>query len=359
MPDPALASIPVVDVREGGPVRHALEGRARAQALRDVSLAWFPRGLLMLMPALDRLAQRWLSRSQAPYVAEIAAVAAVLGYPGIWFLNNSYQWCCTALARDEGAVPWLVRTLDWPLDGLGRHVEVARMQGPAGEFFSVTWPGFVGTLTAMAPGRFAAAINQAPLRRRTRHPWLRPVDLAVNAAQTWWGVRHMPPDHLLRLVCETCRTFAQARQMLESVPVARPVIFTLAGCARGERCVIERVEEGHTTHGGDTVAANDWQHGAETWEARVGGKMTLVSTFGEAAENSRARRQALAAWDGSLSTAAFDWVAAPVLNPYTRIAVAMCPRAATLRVVGYELAAGSELPQPVTRVCEITGALAA
>jgi hypothetical protein len=30
-----------------------------------------------------------------------------------------------------------------------------------------------------------------------------------------------------------------------------------------------------------------------------------------------------------------------------------------LRVVGYELAAGSELPQPVTRVCEIAGALVA
>jgi hypothetical protein len=315
--------------------------------------------MLVFAPALDRLAQRWLTRSQTPYVAEIAAVAATLGYPGIWFLNNSYQWFCTALARDEGVAPWLVRTLDWPLHGLGRHVEVVRMQGPAGEFFSVTWPGFVGVLTAMAPGRFAAAINQAPLRRRTLHPWLRPFDLALNGAQTWWRVRHMPPDHLLRRVCETCRTFAEARQMLETVPVARPVIFTLAGCARGERCVIERVEEGHTTHGGDTVAANDWQHGAETWEARVGGKMTMVSTFGEAAANSRGRREALAAWDGRLSAAGFDWVAAPVLNPYTRIAVEMCPRTATLRVVGYEVAPGSELPQPVTQVCEIAGALAA
>ena len=44
------------------------------------------------------------------------------------------------------------------------------MQGPAGEFFNITWPGFVGALTAMAPWRFAAAINQAPLWRRTRAP---------------------------------------------------------------------------------------------------------------------------------------------------------------------------------------------
>jgi hypothetical protein len=33
MPD--LVSIPVVDVREGGAVRHATEGSARARALRD------------------------------------------------------------------------------------------------------------------------------------------------------------------------------------------------------------------------------------------------------------------------------------------------------------------------------------
>ncbi|HXW24041.1 MAG TPA: hypothetical protein VEK73_04780 [Xanthobacteraceae bacterium] len=355
-PDSPLAAIPIVDVRDGGPLRHAVEGRARARALREEALGWFPRGMLMFTPALDHLAQLWLTRSQAPYVGEIAAVAGALGFPGIWFLNNSYQWCCTARACDEEAGPWLMRTLDWPLDGLGRRVEVARMRGPAGEFFNVTWPGFVGVLTAMAPGRFAAAINQAPLRRRTRHPWLRPYDLAFNATQTWWQVRHMPPDHLLRLACETARTYAQARQLLETVPVARPVIFTLAGCARGERCVIERTEEGHTTHD-EAVAANDWRHRGGDWEARVGGKHTLVATFDEAAENSRRRREALATWDGRPGAGAFDWVAPPVLNPYTRLAVEMCPRAAILRVVGYEIADG-ELPQPATRVCEIA-ALAA
>src|ERR1043166_6257871 len=243
-----LAPIPIVDLRDGGPVRHALEGRARARALREEALAWFPRGMLALTPALDRAARRWLTRSHGPYVSEIAAVATALGFPGIWFLNNSYQWCCTARACEQDAAPWLVRTLDWPCDGLGRHVEVARMAGPAGEFFNVTWPGFVGVLTAMAPGRFAAAINQAPLFRRTRHRWLRPVDLAANAVATFVRVRHMPPDHLLRLAFETCPSYAEARRLLERVPVARPVIFTLAGGASGERCLIERSEEGYATH---------------------------------------------------------------------------------------------------------------
>jgi len=352
MSDSALIPIPIVDVRDGGPVRHALEGHIRARALREEALAWFPPRLRGFTPALDRISRLWLTRSQGPYVAEIAAVAAALGLPGIWFLNNSYQWCCTALAREDGGAPWLVRTLDWPCDGLGRRVEVARMAGPAGEFFNVTWPGFVGVLTAMAPGRFAAAINQAPLRRRTRHPWLRPVDLAANAVRTWVNVRHMPPDHLLRLAFETCTSYAEARRLLERVPVARPVIFTLAGCAPGERCVIERTEEGYATQD-DTVAANDWRHSHDGWEARVGGNLLLTATFAEAAGNSRARRQALADWRGCIPSPAFDWVAAPVLNPYTRVAVEMCPRDGALRVLGYERAAAGVLPAPATRVCEI------
>jgi hypothetical protein len=351
MSESALASIPIVDVRDGGPVRHALERPGCVRSLREEALGWFPRGMLPLTPALDGLARRWLTHSRAPYVADIAAIAAALGFPGIWFLNNSYQWCCTALAREEGTAPWLVRTLDWPCDGLGRHVEVARMQGPAGEFFNVTWPGFVGVLTAMAPGRFGAAINQAPLRRPTRH-LLRPVDLAGNAVQTWFKVRHMPPDHLLRLAFETCATYADARHLLETVPVARPVIFTPAGCAPGERSLIERTEEGFATQD-DTVAANDWRHGDAAWEARVGGHILLSATYEQAAANSRARREALADWLGRLPTSAFEWVAPPVLNPYTRVAVEMCPRAGTLRVVGFERAAPGELPAPVTRVCGV------
>ena len=183
-----LASIPVVDVREGGALRHAREGRDSALALRNAAISWFPKFTLPLAPVLDGVARRWLTRSQSPYVEEVRAVAAVLGFPGIWFLNGSYQWSCTALARDEDGTPWLARTLDWPFPGLGRFVELARMQGPAGEFINVTWPGYVGVLTALAPGRFGAAINQGPIggEPRPRAAALRPcrqcgVDAAARA----------------------------------------------------------------------------------------------------------------------------------------------------------------------------------
>ncbi len=199
---PGLPSIPVVDVREGGAVRHAREARARARGLRDTCVAWLPAPARLMLPLLDRVARRWLTRSQSPYVHEVGAVAATLAFPGIWFLNNSYQWSCTAQGREEDGVPWLARTLDWPFHGLGRYVEIARTEGAAGEFFNVTWPGYVGVLTALAPGRFGASINQAPMRRRTHLRFLRPFDLAANGFSTLLRQRSIPTDQLLRLVFE-------------------------------------------------------------------------------------------------------------------------------------------------------------
>ena len=195
--------------------------------MRDACLEFFPAAAKPLVPALDWASRRWLGRSRSPYVAEIARIAEALNFSGIWLLNASYQWGCTARAVEQDGAPWLLRTLDWPFKGLGRHIAVARMRGAGGDFFSVTWPGYVGALTAMAPGRFAASINQAPMWRRTRHRWLRPFDFAANALKIWRRIDLMPPDQLLRQAFETCEDFAAARRLLETTPVARPVIFTL------------------------------------------------------------------------------------------------------------------------------------
>jgi hypothetical protein len=144
--------------------------------------------------------------------------------------------------------------------------------------------------------------------------------------------------------------------MLESAAVARPVIFTLVGCTAGERCVIERTETGFVTRENDTGAANDWFPERPGWEGRIGIRRFLSSTYEEARDYSCARREALAAWRGALDDRAFAWVCEPVLNPYTRLAVALCPARGILRVVGYE-EAGPELPVPVTQMCEVEAAV--
>ncbi len=354
-----LAEIPVIDVREGGPLRHAQESREGARALRDACLAFFPWPARPLLPLLDALARRWLVRSASPYTAEVCAIAAVLGFPGVWFLNGSYQWSCTSCTRDENGAPWLARTLDWPFSGLGRQVEIARMRGPAGEFFNVTWPGYAGALTACAPGRFAGCVNQAPLQRSTRHPWLRPYDLCANAVRTYAKARTCPPDQLLRKVFEEASTYAEARRMLEETPIARAVIFTLAGTKPGERCVIERTETGFLTREHETGAANDWFVRRDGWEGRVGNEEFLIRSTEEAAEKSRLRYEGLRDWSGGFAAGGFGWVAPPVLNKYTRLAVEMCAARGIVRVAGYERTPDGESALPVTRMREIAPAAAA
>jgi len=353
-PAASLVPVPIVDIWDDGPVRHATERRASARALRDKCIDWLPRGGAGLLPAIDMLTRRWLMRSRSPYTAEVLAIVAELGFPGIWFLNGCYQWGCTALACEQAGAPWLVRTLDWPFPGLGRHVEVARMRGAAGSFDNVTWPGYVGILTALAPGRFAACINQAPMRRSTQRPWLRPYDLALNARRTW-QIRHIPPDHLLREVFETCTTFGEAKHRLETTPIARPAIYTLVGCHHGERCVIERTEDGFNSRDCNTGAANDWLESHPFWEARIAPDAFFTRTFGEAAENSRTRRDWLESWSGSF-VGAFDLVSPPVLNAQTRLAVEMCPASGVLRAMGYEQIEGQDLPEPVTVTGEMASA---
>ena len=350
-----LSEIPVIDIRDGGPPRHARQSAGEARALRDACLDFFPRAALPLIPSLDRASRRWLTRSRSPYVPEVDAIATELDFSGVWLLNASYQWGCTALAGEHDGTPWLLRTLDWPFRGLGRHTAVARMQGECGEFFSVTWPGYVGVLSAMAPLRFAAAVNQAPMRRRTAHRWLRPFDFAINAVEIWCAEDLMPPDQLLRRTFELCDDFAAARHMLETTPVARPVIYTLVGCAADERCVIERTETDFQTRNDQTSAANDWVPCRPGWEGRIGTRRFLTSSFADAAGFSRARRDMLRNWDGALSAPGFDWVREPVLNPYTRLAVAMCPADGVLRAIGYD-PGDALLPEPVTQICEIVSA---
>ena len=127
----SLPAIPIIDIRDGGPLDHARQSAEQARALRDACLAFFPAVAKPLVPALDWASRRWLGRSRSPYVAEIARIAEALDFSGIWLLNASYQWGCTARAVEHDGAPWLIRTLDWPFQGLGRHIAVARMRGAA------------------------------------------------------------------------------------------------------------------------------------------------------------------------------------------------------------------------------------
>ena len=333
--------IPTIDVRRDGPVAHARIRRHEMIALRDACFSVVPGPLRRLTPVLDRLSSSWLARTPSPYVGEIAAISDLAASAGVWFVNASYEWGCTARV-DAGPAPFLRRTLDWPFPGLGRHVEVALQDGGAGTYANVTWPGAVGVLTGVAPGRFSAAINQAPMFRRTRGLLLFPVDLMVNAVETFRESGRWPAAHLLRHVFDVCETFEAAVDILSSAPLAKPALFSIIGPAPGQACLIERTQTEVAVRHGDTTIANGWH---PTGPQRAGYWMPR-GTYIRDPDDSERRRKCLEAQGPGQP---FAWVREPVLNAFTRLAVEASAATGELRVVGFE---------PTRRKREVTRATA-
>lgn len=341
-----MKPIPFVDVREGGPIAYASIRGAAAARLRDACLP-IPNWAHGCLAPIDRIAANWLRRSGSPYRHELERVVDILGFPGAMTLNMSYLFACTTMGRvDAAGAPMLRRSLDWPFRGLGECVEIAWQAGPAGDFYNVTWPGSVGVLTAMAPGRFCAVINQAPMQRRTRTILGFPYDLVANLREALARDGDWPPDHLLRHAFETCADFEAAIVLLSREPLSRPAMFTLSGARPGEIALIERHEREARVMRGPVIVANDWQTPHAGWQARM------------SHENNESRKAAMRACDQEGPT--FHWAAPPVLNRLTRLVVELSAVGeGELAARGYECRLSSGEPQRATQDFHLHTALAA
>ncbi|MCB1509350.1 MAG: hypothetical protein KDJ36_00470 [Hyphomicrobiaceae bacterium] len=318
-----LAAIPVLDVGPDYPFETLVAAEARAHALIDAATKGVPRAALR---SLDAVSRRWLEKWEHRQLEEIDRIAARLGRPGAYFLAVNYEWGCTTgvCPAPDGGAPRLVRVLDWRTPGLGLHVVAARVKGAAGPFVALTWPGYIGVLQASAPGRFAAAINQAPMPMRGGGIY--PFDWLANKIRLW-RTPHDTPAHLLRTVFEHAADYAAARRALIETPIAAPAIYALAGCREGELAIIERTEDAAHVHDGASAAANAWA--APGWRGRERGS----DSAGRAAE-----MRALDAGFGE----PVEWLRPPILNARTRLAMIAEP--ATGRLV----AQGFAGPLPVT-----------
>jgi hypothetical protein len=311
-----LAPIPVQDTGPDFAMETLVAHEVAAHALLDLATGPVPSAALR---QLDKVSRRWLAKWGNAHLGEIDAIAARLARPGAYFLSVSYEWACTCrVAPAPGhRSARLVRVLDWRTPGLGRHCLAARVKAPAGRFVTLTWPGYTGVLTAMAPGRFAAALNQAPMRKAIGFYVL---DWAVSRKRVW-SMPHPTPAHLLRSVFETARTFAEARERLTGEPISTPAIFSLAGIRADETVVIERTETEARVHAGPNVAANHWQ--APGWRGRSRGMQS-----GERACMMHCIMPSL--------EPDFSWLAPPVLNPTTRIVMVADAAEGRLVAQGYE-----------------------
>jgi hypothetical protein len=313
----AVHIIPVIDIGSNSLALLAERERARALALVDATRRQFTPVALRL---LDGPSRRWLARTGNPYRQEIDRIAGIVGRPGVHALNLSFEWACScATAPDPAGGQQLWRTLDWPLHGIGTHLVVARQMSAAGPWLNVTWPGFCGALTILAPGRFAAAINLPPLRRRSG---LLPLDWLLMRRDVGRS-RGLPCSHLLRQAAEQAPDYAAARRMLTETELCTPAIFTLCGLQPGEGCVIERMETSAICHDGRAAVSNHW--------------LTPALGPGDRGIESGQRlsdMRALAA--ASPAGPPFHWVRPPVLNRFTRLAVEANPATGRLAVRGYE-----------------------
>jgi hypothetical protein len=315
-----IREIPLTAVGSGGAAALFDAHAERAKALIDTALNSHP--FLPTAAAIaDRLSRRWLERQADRYLDEIRHIAEHLGRPGVYFLNIVYEWACSTSAAPDpaGAGARLIRVLDWGLTGIGRHVVIARHESASGPFYNATWPGYAGVLTAMAPDRFAAAINQAPRQTILGPRW---IDEVLGRLRLLQQEGTIPAAHLLRRVFEEARHYDAALAMLadERHVLAMPALFILSGTTSDEACVIEaigrerRIHRARPAQGFTVGVANDWlspdlagvprRHAAE-WSATLSPR-----------DNNRVRRDAVCALQKGRFGGAAD-LAAPVLNSHT------------------------------------------
>lgn len=322
---PAPSPIPVIETGADFPMATLLAEEARTHALLDQATRFIP-GIALRVA--DGISRRWLERWSNPLLPEIDAIAARLRRPGAYFLSVNYEWGCTVGVRPcpDARSARLVRVLDWRTKGLGRNIVAANVRGPAGPFITLTWPGYTGVLQAMAPGRFSAALNQAPMRKAGGG--FLPLDWAVNRVRLW-RMPHPTPAHLLRTAFETAPSFAEAKRLLAEHPIASPAIFSLAGLDPGETCIIERTEEAACVHPGPAAAANHWQ--TPGWRGRPRGI--------DSAGRFRLMSQAACDFDPG-----FSWLRPPVLNKCTRLVMMADAARGSLVAQGFESDGPATLP---------------
>jgi hypothetical protein len=306
-----MTGLPEIPLEQGTPLALARRFPRKARSLAQAAAGTFGHASRLLAaiaaPLTDRASARWLVRQNNPYWPEIAQMAALLGMPGVVSLNVCFEWGCTSGVWPSAEGPVLRRVMDWPFPALGENMVVLAQEGPAGGFSAITWPGIAGVFQGVAPGRFAAAINQAPMRRH-----------GMGFVGDWLKGRHavrhghgLPPAHLLRNMFEHAADYAAAKKLLCQTEIAVPAIFILAGPEDG--CIIERTETQAFVREMGTngvAAANHFRTGLDAegrgWRARP------IDSLGRAA-----RADALCAADFAED---FGWFVPPIANAHSRLA---------------------------------------
>ncbi len=128
-------------------------------------------------------------------------------------------WCSSAAVWTKSGMVH-TRNMDWPLNGLKKNtIELEFHGAPAGSFTAITFPGFSGILTGIAPKRFSASVNMMI------------EDYGVS-------LRGKPIAFLLREVFEECEDYTDAVEFLENSDAFAPGFIHIVGTEEGENSVV-------------------------------------------------------------------------------------------------------------------------
>ena len=164
------------------------------------------------------------------YLEEIACVASFSRFSEdqVLLANLYYDilklyFGCTAFAVNSGETTFHCRNLDWHTENnvLSRHSMIFdfRQDGKT-VFKTVGWPGFVGALSGIKPGKFSLTLNAV---------------LSHDTPEVAF-----PISFLLRDVLASANSYAEARTILEQTPIASDCLLLLSGIGAQDRVVIER-----------------------------------------------------------------------------------------------------------------------
>ncbi len=110
--DSPMPEITVLDVGESWPVETLELALDETHALLDEAAAEYPDVALKIG---DSISRRWLERSRNPYLEELDRISKLIGRPGAYYFNASYEWTCSTNAgpSPDGRTARLMRVLDW------------------------------------------------------------------------------------------------------------------------------------------------------------------------------------------------------------------------------------------------------
>ncbi|MCR6640445.1 MAG: acid ceramidase family protein [Sporocytophaga sp.] len=186
------------------------------------------------------------------YLQEIDFIASISNFSSnevlianLYYDILKFYFGCTAFAVSNSQSVLHARNLDWHTENnlLGKHTQIFNFQQDGKTLFkTVGWPGFVGTLSGVSPGKFSLTLN-AVLSG----------DLPEIAT---------PVSFLLRDILTSSNTFQEARDILENAKIASDCLILLSGIAADEKNVIERTPTRFATRASECdyiIVTNDYK----------------------------------------------------------------------------------------------------